>query len=294
MARGRPVTEPGRGTVRERRAARVVGALFLLATLAAAGLTVTYSLGGQPQVEGLLLGASLGCIGVACAVWAKHLLPDEPYVEERPPLDEGPAEAEALAADLARARELTRRPALVRLAGLAGAGLVAAFVLPIRSLGPRPGKSSLRTPWRGGRRAVTADGRPVVAAEVPVGGLVTIFPEHATEQASGQAVLLRVSPDRLRLPTDRRGWAPDGLVAYSKICTHAGCPVGLYQAESHTLLCPCHQSVFDVLRGARPVTGPAAWPLPQLPLAVDADGIVRATGDFSSPVGPGWWKDPSS
>jgi ubiquinol-cytochrome c reductase iron-sulfur subunit len=83
---------------------------------------------------------------------------------------------------------------------------------------------------------------------------------------------------------------PNGLIAFSKVCTHAGCPVGLYQAETHQLLCPCHQSAFDVLRAARPVSGPAAWPLPQLPLMVAADGTLRAGGDFSEPVGPGWWR----
>jgi ubiquinol-cytochrome c reductase iron-sulfur subunit len=85
------------------------------------------------------------------------------------------------------------------------------------------------------------------------------------------------------------GWTVDGIIAFSKVCTHAGCPVGLYEASSRQLLCPCHQSAFDVLAGARPVSGPAAWPLPQLPLTVDDDGVLRATGDFSEPVGPGWW-----
>jgi ubiquinol-cytochrome c reductase iron-sulfur subunit len=91
------------------------------------------------------------------------------------------------------------------------------------------------------------------------------------------------------LPGERAAWAPEGCVGYSKICTHAGCPVGLYRSEAHQLLCPCHQSTFDVLRGAVPVFGPAARPLPQLPMEVDADGYLVARGDFHEPVGPSFW-----
>jgi ubiquinol-cytochrome c reductase iron-sulfur subunit len=84
-------------------------------------------------------------------------------------------------------------------------------------------------------------------------------------------------------------WTVDGIIAYSKLCTHAGCPVGLYVQQLGELLCPCHQSVFDILAGATPVAGPAARPLPQLPIAVGADGTLVARGDFSAPVGPGYW-----
>lgn len=276
-----------------RRAARWIAALLVVATLAAVGFVAVYWVGGQPQAEGALLGAALVASGLALALWARHLLPSEPYVEERPPLDEGPAESAALVADLERDHELGRRPFLIRLAALAGAALGGAILVPLRSLGPRPSKAALRTGWHGGRRATTADGRPVRVEDVPVGGLVTVFPEGSVDAAQGQAVLIRVAPDELRLPPERRSWAPGGLVAYSKVCTHAGCPVGLYQADSQTLLCPCHQSVFDVLDGARPVTGPAAWPLPQLPLTIDDDGTVRSSGDFSDPVGPGWWQEGS-
>jgi len=122
-------------------------------------------------------------------------------------------------------------------------------------------------------------------------GLVTVFPEHDPGSPDGQAVLLRVRTDRLPTAPDRATWTPAGLVAFSKVCTHAGCPVGLYEPDTHTLLCPCHQSAFDVLDNAKPVTGPAAWPLPQLPLVIDADGYVASSGDFSAPIGPGWWKE---
>jgi ubiquinol-cytochrome c reductase iron-sulfur subunit len=103
---------------------------------------------------------------------------------------------------------------------------------------------------------------------------------------------VRVPEDALDLPRGRGGWAPDGLVAYSKVCTHAGCPVGLYEPTDQTLLCPCHQSAFDVLTGAPPVVGPAARPLPQLPIAIDDEGFVVAQSDFHEPVGPSFWTAP--
>ncbi len=172
---------------------------------------------------------------------------------------------------------------------LAGGAIAAAALFPLRSLGPKPGRTLLRTPWRPNVRVTTLDGEPVRAVDVPLGGLLTVFPEGSPGSSDGQAVLVRVEPGLLELPPDRASWAVDGIVAFSKVCTHAGCPVGLYEADSHQLLCPCHQSAFDVLRGAKPVSGPAAWPLPQLPLVADADGVLRAQGDFSEPVGPGWW-----
>jgi ubiquinol-cytochrome c reductase iron-sulfur subunit len=101
---------------------------------------------------------------------------------------------------------------------------------------------------------------------------------------------MRVEPGLIVPLPGRETWTPDGYVVYSKICTHAGCPVGLYQRETQQLLCPCHQSSFDVLHHAKPVFGPAAAPLPQLPIELGADGFLRATGDFSEPVGPSFWR----
>jgi ubiquinol-cytochrome c reductase iron-sulfur subunit len=145
------------------------------------------------------------------------------------------------------------------------------------------------TPWRAGTRLVGADGAVIRAASVPFDGLVTVFPEGAVGSETGQAVLMRVEPGLIRPVRGREAWTPDGLIAYSKVCTHAGCPVGLYEASSHQLLCPCHQSTFDVLDGAQPVFGPAAVALPQLPLAVDGNGDLYATGGFSSAPGPSYW-----
>jgi len=287
MDRDRPVKE----RLEQRRATVRSGAAFIIATAAAIGLAVVYAAGGQTQAEGALLAVAFISIGIGLVTWAKHLLPSEPYAEHRPPLPTSERERRAFERDFERVQVIGRRTALVRLLGLAGAAIGAALVIPLRSLGPSPNKSSLRTNWLGGRRAITSDGALVRADDVPLDGLVTVFPEGDPGSADGQVVLLRVPRDKLQPVAGRETWTPSGLVAFSKVCTHAGCPVGLYQPDTHTLLCPCHQSAFDVLQAAKPITGPAAWPLPQLPLVIDDEGYVASTGDFSAPVGPGWWKE---
>jgi ubiquinol-cytochrome c reductase iron-sulfur subunit len=136
---------------------------------------------------------------------------------------------------------------------------------------------------------VTLDGTPVRLEDLAVGGVLTVFPEGFTEPADSQTLLIRLESDEYAPLPGRENWGPMGFVAYSKICTHAGCPVGLYQASNHELLCPCHQSVFDVLEGARPLSGPAERSLPQLPLAIDDDGYLVAQSDYQEPVGPAFW-----
>ena len=128
-------------------------------------------------------------------------------------------------------------------------------------------------------------------ATLETDSFTTVFPEGFAGSADSQAVLIRVAPGLLQLSPTGMAGAPNGLVAYSKICTHAGCPLGLYLAAEHQLRCPCHQSTFDVLDGARPVYGPAPKPLPQLPIEIGTDGVLRATGDFDAPVGPSYWDE---
>ncbi len=273
------------------RAARAATVAFVVATLGALVFLASFWVGGtHTQVQGASLAFAFGGAGVALVLWANKVMRFGEQQEERTRLQPTPEESAALNADLDRGGALTRRAWLRRSAVAAGATIGLALLAPIRSLGPKPGKELLRTGWRGGQKVVTADGEPVRADAVPADGLLTVFPEGAVGAADAQAVLVRVDPALLDLPAGRGGWAPTGLLAYSKVCTHAGCPVGLYQADSHQLLCPCHQSSFDVLRGAVPVSGPAAWPLPQLPLTIGEDGVLRSSGDFSEPVGPGWWR----
>ena len=273
----------------ERFAERTSALAFLLSAAAFIALAVVYWRGGQPQAEGVLLATGFAGLAYGLVTWGNHLLPKGPFEEERHQFGDE-AQETLFDEDLNRGQELTRRKLLVRTLALAAGGLGVAAVFPIRSLGPKPGRALLETPWRAGLRAVTEDGRPVRAVEVPIGGLVTVFPEGHANSADGQADLIRTEPGLIVPLPGRETWTPDGYVVYSKICTHAGCPVGLYQRETQQLLCPCHQSAFDVLHHAKPVFGPAAAPLPQLPIEIDSDGFIRATGDFSAPVGPSFWR----
>ena len=268
-------------------------ACFLVAAGAAVALAVVYLVGGQPQAEGVLLAVALGGIGAGIVTWAKGVEPDEEEVEARGPLSSTAAEVQAFATDLEGAAPdlpatATRRRLLIGSLAAAFTALGAALLFPVRSLGPRPGRDLKRTPFadQPRTRVVREDGEPVRPDELPVDGVITVFPEGHLDAADAPTLLIRTRRGRalaVDLPT------VDGIVAYSKLCTHVGCPVGLYQADEGLLLCPCHQSTFDVYDGARPVFGPAARSLPQLPLAVDDDGYLVATGDFEDPVGPGFW-----
>ena len=89
-----------------------------------------------------------------------------------------------------------------------------------------------------------------------------------------------MQPGEFRVEEGRENWHVDGIVCYSKICTHVGCPITLYERDTHHMLCPCHQSTFDLSDAGNVVFGPAARPLPQLPLAVDEEGYLIAQSDF--------------
>ena len=273
------------------RAERVVALCFAASAVSSLGLFVVYAVGGDAQLEGLLLGIALGALGVGVLVWARRLLHEDETTEPRPPLGSSDASLERTT-DALEDEEVSRRSLLVRMLVGAGGSLAAALAIPALSLGPRPGQSLFRTEWTRGKRLVDVDGNPLRPEMVRAGAVQTVFPEGQVGVADAQTLLLRVDPDDLQLPEGRENWAPEGVVGYSKICTHAGCPVGLYRAQSHELLCPCHQSTFDVLRGAVPTFGPADRPLPQLPIEVDSDGYLVASGDFSEPVGPGFWNLP--
>lgn len=274
---------------RERVAATWVAVLLGLAVAAGLGLLVLYALGGQVQLEGALLMVLLGGIGLSLMLWGKFLYPPERATEDREVLLGRPEDLGGVERALERGERLGRRLFLVRLLYAAAGALGLALVFPVRSLGPGPGRALFRTAWSAGARLVDETGAPVRVDSLRVGGVVTVFPEGHLGSGDSQAVLVRVPEAALRLPPDRAACAPGGNVCYSKLCTHAGCPVGLYVSDTQQLQCPCHQSAFLVTEGARPVFGPAPRPLPQLPLFADEEGFLRARGDFSEPVGPGFW-----
>jgi ubiquinol-cytochrome c reductase iron-sulfur subunit len=279
-------------TDRPRSTTPILAALGLSAA-ASLGLTIVYVSGGQPQIEGALLFVSLGGIGVALIAFAHRFLPLGRAVEERGPLGSTAADREWAELSLeGGAERIGRRRAIVGLLAAALGALGLAALFPIRSLGRAPGASLFRTSWRPGSRAVTGDGTLVLADSVLPGAFLTVFPEGFAGSADSQAVLIGIDPALNHPLPGRSDWLAGRAICYSKICTHAGCPVGLYLPGRHELFCPCHQSVFAILDGARPVGGPAARALPQLPIAIDAEGYVVATGDFPEPVGPGFWDLP--
>lgn len=279
----------------ERSAERRVGAMFALTTVSALGLAVVYIKGGQPQLEGLLLALALGALGVGFVLWGKLLLPHGEITEDRPPLASTEAVHEGLDRALDRGEQLVpRRSLLTRMLGAAAGALGIAALFPLRSLGPSPGRTLFRTAWRPGSRLVQEDGTPVKVDDLAVNGVLTVFPEGFTERdkADSQTLLIRVAPNSNQPREGRADWTPQDHLAYSKVCTHAGCPVGLYQTQTGHLLCPCHQSTFDALDGAKPIFGPATRSLPQLPLAVDGEGYLVAQRDFTEAVGPAFWERP--
>jgi ubiquinol-cytochrome c reductase iron-sulfur subunit len=269
-------------------ATRVVAAAFIATVVASIALMAVYIAGGQPQAEGVLLAVALGGLGVGIVVWAIRLLDAPVEVEERHSLASSD-EVRVEAGTALEMEQITRRKLLVRLLLGAGATLAAALALPLLSLGPQQGGALFRTSWKAGTRVVGENGAPLRPADIALQTVRTVFPEGAVGSPDSATLLVKVPRSALQLDAERIGWAPEGCVGYSKICTHAGCPVGLYRAEDNALLCPCHQSTFDVLRGAVPTFGPAARRLPQLPLGVDDAGYLVATGDFPEPVGPSFW-----
>jgi quinol---cytochrome c reductase iron-sulfur subunit len=291
-----PVTEVEQSAVDPQpaasRAESRATAWFLVSAASSIALAIVYWRGGQTQAEGALLGVTCAGIGFGIITWAKHAMPNDEVTEERHSVESSEAEVEAFTEDLHKgAQEIGRRRLLLGSMASAIVAFGAALLFPIRSLGPRPGKDLRHTPFVLGRlRVVTSDGKSVKAADMPPDSVITVWPEGHLGAGDSPTLLIRTRPDQNFKPrVGREDWTVEGIVAYSKLCTHVGCPVGLYQADSAQLLCPCHQSTFDVLDGARPIFGPAARSLPQLPLALNDAGEIIATGDFDSPVGPGYW-----
>ena len=265
------------------RAELVVFALLGAATLCAVAFIAIYALDRLPhqtQLLGLALGLALAFIAAACIVTANRLIVTEELEENYPP-PAHPGQVEALDRLVDESGDRISRKRLLTLgAGAAGAALGAALLVPAVSLGPLLDTAALyRTPWRGGRRLVDETGRPFRADEIEEATFYTAYPEGASREEVGSPLLvIRLDPKLLRLPQGRAGWAPQGILAYSKICTHAGCAINLYRSPlfpaaepKPAFVCPCHYSTFDPMTGGTVIFGPAGRNLPQLP------------------VGPSWW-----
>lgn len=280
-----------------RQVERVIAVTFALGLVLVAGFGACYWIAAPPWTLGATMGGGLTLLGVGLVAWGKYLMPAGPFVEERHSYASSPEARDALAAAIVqRGGSVVKRRKLLGglLAGGLGIfGIVAIFPL-LRSLGPLPKGTLFHTDWRKGTYAVDSTGRRVQVGDLAVGSIVTVYPEGLENTDRGQAVdqtvLIRISNENFTTQKGRETWGPMGYLAYSKLCTHLGCPVGLYEQELQLLVCPCHQSMFNVTNGAIPQFGPAPRPLPQLPLHVDASGYIRAQADYDQPVGPGFWE----
>jgi ubiquinol-cytochrome c reductase iron-sulfur subunit len=282
---------------RGEKAPRAVVLCFAVAVLGAAGFAVSYALNLGTQFLGSTIGGAFLAVALGLALWSRRIEQAEPeYVEERElrpsPRSDWSAFEQALTT-----QPVPRVKVLWSMLGLALGSIGAAALFPLRSLWSRhdisPDQRLSNTSWRRGRALVTEEGFRIRPTDLDYGGVIAAFPEDDDlKNVDATVMLVRLRPHEILLPPRRRGWVVDGVIAYSRLCTHAGCPVGLYADEYAQLLCPCHHSVFDARTGAQPIGGPAARPLPQLPLRLDDEGYLSAVADFTAPTGAGWWGYP--
>jgi ubiquinol-cytochrome c reductase iron-sulfur subunit len=273
----------------ERNAENLVLTLLGLATIAAAAFIVVYaidSLAHSTQLLGVALGGAFALLALTCLVIARRLVVTEELAEPYPEIG-SPCEQETIEQIVEESGSRFTRKRLVTLAGTGALGTLGlAALAPAVSLGPAFDLDSfVRTPWRRGVRLVGEDGNPLAAAGIEAGSFWTAYPEGADRELIGSpVVVVRIGP------------GDAGVVAYSKICTHAGCAIALYRKPTFAptqpkpaLVCPCHYSTFDPADNGKVLFGPAGRPLPRLPLQVDRKGNLRAAGNFNGPVGPSWW-----
>lgn len=310
----------------ERRAERQVAGMFALASLLTVAFIVFYvAVGihpndpedgvniGDVQVSNLTLGLTLGLalflVGAGAVQWARSLMSSPEVVHERHELR---SDDETRAAALADFDTGTQESGFGRRKLIRNSLLGALALLPLpavillRDLGPNtggtPAQRKEHTIWAEGVRVLTdVTFMPIRAADLEIGQLVNAMPatfedlpdhgpERINERAKSPVMLVRMLPEDIHIAEGRENWGVDGILAYSKICTHVGCPISLYEQTTHHMLCPCHQSTFDLSDNGKVIFGPAARSLPQLPIAVDSEGYLIAQSDFTEPVGPSYWE----
>jgi len=308
----------------ERRAERQVATLFGLSTVFAILFVVSYfafDVGKKPTVIagygasnvalGVTLGLALLLIGVGAIQWARKLMSDVEIVEMRHPASSSEQDREDAVAALGQGISdsgIARRPLLRNslIGALAALGLPA--IVALRDLGPLPRGDLAVTVWKKGMRLVNdVAGTPIKPEDVEIGQLINgepaVFYEDKPDgepkfegtrlndaKTKAAIIIVRMQPGDITPPKGRENWGVEGILCYSKICTHVGCPISLWEQQTHHLLCPCHQSTFDLADGGKVIFGPAARSLPQLPIMVDSEGYLVAQSDFTEPVGPSYWE----
>jgi ubiquinol-cytochrome c reductase iron-sulfur subunit len=305
----------------QKRASRQVAGMFGLASLLLIAFCVAYVAFqitpsgesgvniGDVQISNLALGLTLGVsmflIGAGAVQWSRTLMTSPDVIHERHVLRAEDDVRESALSDFEAGVEETGfgRRKMIRNSLIGALALlpIPAVVL-LRDLGPLPGDARAHTIWAEGVRILTdVTYRPIRAADLEVGQLVNAMPasfedlpEHGPERIDARAqvpiILVRMRPDEINAAEGRENWGVAGILAYSKICTHVGCPISLYERTTHHMLCPCHQSTFDLAENGKVIFGPAARNLPQLPIAIDEEGYLVAQSDFNEPVGPSYWE----
>ncbi|MFD7709082.1 Rieske 2Fe-2S domain-containing protein [Streptomyces sp. NPDC059785] len=299
-----------------RRSERVVAMLFALSMLATVGFIASYvaipsdksvyifplgHISGLNFALGMTLGVALFAIGAGAVHWARTLMSDEEIADDRHAIEATPEVRAKVLADFkqgAQESQLGRRK-LIRNTMFGALALVPlSGVMLLRDLGPLPGDKLRHTLWSKGKLLVNMNtNEPLKASDVAVGSLTFAKPEGLEEHdedfqkeiAKAALMIVRLQPDNIKDKQELE-WSHEGIVAYSKICTHVGCPISLYEQQTHHVLCPCHQSTFDLSDGARVIFGPAGHALPQLRIGVNDEGYLEALGDFAEPVGPAFWE----
>jgi ubiquinol-cytochrome c reductase iron-sulfur subunit len=283
-------------------------------------------LGASNVALGLSLAVALLAMGAGIIQWARKLMGDHEIVEYRHSASSSEEDREATVGILKTGLEesgLGRRP-LIRNSLLAAGGILGIVpIVMLRDLGPLPGDKLDHTVWdldtwtpemkawwatqdRTYQRVVRdVVGTPIKVGDLQIGDLVNAEPEVLLTEVDGQplvegtqllvdkakaaVILHRMVPSEI-VSEATLNWSVEGIVCYSKICTHVGCPISLNERTTHNLLCPCHQSTFDLADAGKVLFGPAARPLPQLALTVDSEGYLAAQHGFDEPVGPSFWE----
>ncbi|MFJ7154711.1 Rieske 2Fe-2S domain-containing protein [Streptomyces sp. NPDC101118] len=316
---GLPAHKPRIQDIDERAARhseRTVALLFTVSMLATIGFIASYvaipvdkivfiwpfgHVSGLNFALGLTLGTALFCIGAGAVHWARTLMSDVEIADDRHEIAASPEVKAAVMQDFAdgvKDSDLPRRK-LIRNTMLGALAMVPlSGVVLLRDLGPLPEKKLRTTSWAKGKLLINQNTmEPLRPEDVAVGSLTFAQPEgleedqhdYMQEIAKAALMIVRIQPEDIKDKQELE-WSHDGIVAYSKICTHVGCPISLYEQQTHHVLCPCHQSTFDLSDGARVIFGPAGHALPQLRIGVNDEGFLEALGDFEEPVGPAFWE----
>ncbi|AQT72141.1 MULTISPECIES: ubiquinol-cytochrome c reductase iron-sulfur subunit [Streptomyces] len=316
---GLPVHKPRIQDIDERaakRSERTVAMLFTLSMLATIGFIASYVIFPVDKIVfifplgkvsalnfalGMTLGTALFCIGAGAVHWARTLMSDVEVADDRHEIAASPeVKAKVLQdfADGANESGIGRRPLIRNTMLGALAMLPLSAVVIMRDLGPLPEDKLRKTLWAKGKLLINQNTmEPLRPEDVLVGSLTFAMPEGLDEHqhdfqvqiAKAALMIVRIQPEDIKDKKELE-WSHDGIVAYSKICTHVGCPISLYEQQTHHVLCPCHQSTFDLSDGARVIFGPAGHALPQLRIGVNDEGFLEALGDFEEPVGPAFWE----